>query len=64
MASPSLSCLKVMGWAWLGGWVESVLLRAGEARIRVQMSAVHSPEEVERCAQAFIEIGKSKGVIP
>lgn len=36
---------------------------AGEARIRVQMSAVHSPEEVERCAEAFIEIGKAKGVI-
>lgn len=36
----------------------------GEARIRVQMSAVHSPEEVERCAEAFIAIGKAKGVIP
>lgn len=35
----------------------------GEARIRVQMSAVHSPKDVERCAEAFIEIGKAKGII-
>ena len=39
-------------------------MTAGQARIRVQMSAVHSPEEVERCAEAFISIGKAKGVIP
>ena len=40
-----------------------VLCTPGEARIRVQMSAVHTPEEVERCADAFVAIGKAKGVI-
>lgn len=36
----------------------------GEARIRVQISAVHSKEEVVRCAEAFIQIAKEKKVIP
>ncbi len=37
---------------------------SGEARIRVQMSSVHSSQEVERCVDAFTEIGRAKGVIP
>ncbi|XP_062503840.1 2-amino-3-ketobutyrate coenzyme A ligase, mitochondrial-like [Corticium candelabrum] len=36
----------------------------GKARIRVQLSAVHSLEDVDRCVDAFIEIGKKKGIIP
>ena len=36
---------------------------AGQARIRVQMSAAHSVEEVEKCIAAFVEVGKRKGII-
>lgn len=35
----------------------------GQARIRVQISAAHSTEEIERCVEAFVEVGKKKGVI-
>ena len=35
----------------------------GKARIRVQISAAHSTEEIERCVEAFIDVGKKKGVI-
>jgi len=35
----------------------------GAARIRVQLSASHTPEQVQRCVDAFIEVGKAKGVI-
>ncbi|ORY00416.1 2-amino-3-ketobutyrate coenzyme A ligase [Basidiobolus meristosporus CBS 931.73] len=36
----------------------------GQARIRVQLSAAHTTEEVEKAADAFIEIGRRRGVIP
>eukprot|EP00440_Ansanella_granifera_P075814 gb/GFBE01082274.1/.p1 GENE.gb/GFBE01082274.1/~~gb/GFBE01082274.1/.p1 ORF type:complete len:430 (+),score=90.89 gb/GFBE01082274.1/:1-1290(+) len=35
----------------------------GAARIRVQMSAAHEPAQVQRCIDAFVEVGKAKGVI-
>jgi len=35
----------------------------GQARIRTQMSAAHSPEEVDRCVAAFVEVGREMGVI-
>jgi len=35
----------------------------GQARIRVQMSAAHSKEQLEKAANAFIKIGKELGVI-
>lgn len=35
----------------------------GAARIRVQISAAHSTEEIERCVDAFVDVGKKKGVI-
>ena len=35
----------------------------GKARIRTQLSAVHSDEDIDRCVEAFTEIGKAKGVI-
>jgi len=35
----------------------------GKARIRVQMSAAHTIEQVEECINAFIEVGKEKDVI-
>jgi glycine C-acetyltransferase len=35
----------------------------GQARIRIQLSAAHTPEQVERAVQAFTEVGKDLGVI-
>ena len=35
----------------------------GQARIRTQMSAAHSIEHVDKAVDAFIEVGKSLGVI-
>lgn len=35
----------------------------GKARIRVQMSAAHTPEQVDHCVDSFISIGKKLGVI-
>ena len=30
----------------------------GQARIRIQVSAAHTPEQIDRAAQAFKEAGK------
>ncbi len=35
----------------------------GEARIRVQLSAAHTPEQVDACIEAFTKVGKAKGVV-
>ena len=35
----------------------------GEARIRTQMSAAHSREELEGAVEAFVSAGKELGVI-
>ncbi|NUO48144.1 MAG: glycine C-acetyltransferase [Polyangiaceae bacterium] len=35
----------------------------GEARIRVQLSAAHEPEHVQRAVAAFIKIGRELGVV-
>lgn len=35
----------------------------GKSRIRVQISASHSQEEIAHCVNAFVEVGKKKGVI-
>jgi glycine C-acetyltransferase len=35
----------------------------GEARIRVQLSAAHTREQIERCVEAFVSVGKKHGVI-
>ena len=35
----------------------------GQARIRTQMSAAHSSEDIDRCVAAFGEVGKELGVI-
>ena len=36
----------------------------GEARVRVQMSAVHTRDQLNQALQAFEKIGKELGVIP
>ncbi|MBT8196959.1 MAG: aminotransferase class I/II-fold pyridoxal phosphate-dependent enzyme, partial [Acidimicrobiia bacterium] len=35
----------------------------GQARIRTQMSAAHSSEDVERAVDAFARVGREMGVI-
>jgi glycine C-acetyltransferase len=35
----------------------------GKARIRTQMSAAHTPEQIDRAVTAFAKVGKSMGVI-
>jgi len=35
----------------------------GQARIRIQLSAAHSPEQLDRATAAFTEVGKELGVI-
>jgi len=35
----------------------------GEARIRVQLSAAHTPEQVDRAVAAFTKVGRARGVI-
>ena len=35
----------------------------GQARIRVQVSAGHTREQLERCVEAFVEVGKNLGVL-
>ncbi len=35
----------------------------GEARIRVQLSAAHAPEMVDRAVAAFVKVGRRRGVI-
>ncbi|MBN2248007.1 MAG: glycine C-acetyltransferase [Coriobacteriia bacterium] len=36
----------------------------GKARIRVQISAAHTDEQLDRAVDAFIRVGKSMGVLP
>jgi glycine C-acetyltransferase len=35
----------------------------GQARIRVQLSAAHAPEDVARAVEAFTKVGRARGVI-
>ena len=35
----------------------------GEARIRVQLSAAHTKEQLDNAIQAFVKVGKSLGVL-
>ena len=35
----------------------------GEARIRVQLSAGHTREQLDKCIAAFIKVGKELGVL-
>ena len=39
------------------------LIDSGKARIRVQLSASHSEEDVNRAVDAFIEIGQKLKVV-
>jgi glycine C-acetyltransferase len=35
----------------------------GRARIRTQMSAAHTPEQIDRAIDAFKRVGKSLGIV-
>jgi glycine C-acetyltransferase len=35
----------------------------GQARIRIQVSAAHTDEQLDRAIRAFTEVGKELGVI-
>jgi glycine C-acetyltransferase len=35
----------------------------GQARIRVQLSAAHTPAQVERAAEAFVAVGRRRGLL-
>jgi glycine C-acetyltransferase len=35
----------------------------GQARIRIQVSAAHTPEQLDRAARAFAEVGRELGVV-
>jgi len=35
----------------------------GRARIRVQLSAAHTKEQIDQAVTAFIKVGKSLGII-
>jgi glycine C-acetyltransferase len=35
----------------------------GEARIRVQLSAAHTPEMVDRAVAAFVKVGRQRRVV-
>ncbi len=36
----------------------------GEARIRVQLSAAHTPEMLDRAVEAFVAVGRRRGLLP
>jgi len=36
----------------------------GQARIRVQLSAAHTREQIDKAVDAFIEVGRARKVIP
>jgi len=44
------------------GFVFPVVPR-GKARIRVQLSAAHTPEQVDKAVEAFIKVGKKLSII-
>jgi glycine C-acetyltransferase len=35
----------------------------GQARIRVQLSAAHTPEQVDAAVAAFAKVGRARGVV-
>ncbi|XP_037068222.1 2-amino-3-ketobutyrate coenzyme A ligase, mitochondrial-like [Pollicipes pollicipes] len=57
MADAMLECgIYVIGFSY-------PVVPKGKARIRVQLSACHSDEEVDRAVAAFVEVGRQFGVI-
>jgi glycine C-acetyltransferase len=36
----------------------------GKARVRVQLSAVHTPQDINHAVKSFVKVGKELGVLP
>jgi glycine C-acetyltransferase len=49
-------CIYVIGFSF-------PVVPQGQARIRIQVSAAHTPEQIDRAAKAFTEVGKDLGII-
>ncbi|XP_023813524.1 2-amino-3-ketobutyrate coenzyme A ligase, mitochondrial [Oryzias latipes] len=49
-------CIYVIGFSY-------PVVPKGKARIRVQISAAHTEEDIDRCVDAFIQTGRKHGVI-
>ena len=57
MADRLLECgIYVIGFSY-------PVVPQGQARIRLQMSAAHTPEQIDRALAAFTEVGRELGVI-
>lgn len=62
LASSSSPCFSSPGIYVIG--FSYPVVPKGKARIRVQISAVHSDEDIDRCVEAFIEVGQKHGALP
>jgi glycine C-acetyltransferase len=57
MADKLLECgIYVIGFSY-------PVVPQGQARIRIQMSAAHTPEQIDRAIEAFTAVGKEVGVL-
>lgn len=55
-------CVCVSAGVYVIGFSFPVVPK-GKARIRVQISAAHTDEDIDYCVEAFIKTGKKHGVI-
>lgn len=62
MVSPNLT-LSTLAGIFVIGFSYPVVPK-DKARIRVQISAVHSEEDIDRCVEAFVEVGRLHGALP
>jgi glycine C-acetyltransferase len=61
LAGRMASCLLELG-VYVIGFSYPVVPK-GEARIRVQLSAIHTPEQIDRAVDAFVQVGRDEGVV-
>lgn len=61
-ASSDSACIPSSGIYVIG--FSYPVVPKGKARIRVQISAVHSDEDIDRCVEAFTEVGRKHGALP
>lgn len=60
-ASSDSACISSPGIYVIG--FSYPVVPKGKARIRVQISAVHSDEDIDRCVEAFTEVGRKHGAL-
>ena len=56
-------CVWVCGVYVFHAHIRGQVVPVGQARIRVQISAAHTEEHIDRAVAAFVECGRSLGVI-